>query len=397
MIQDIYFRFYDMTHLHRLSIVLSYMARFVFFLSFLMKRIGLKREILDMTVSQAIDILHDTSPEPTTRPEYTMVSHDESCDLSIIVPVYNHIDVLKRCIDSLVNQKTRFHYELLLIDDGSTDGAEILVDRYGELEDVVTIHQENRGIAGARNTGINHARGRYLMFVDCDDYVHENLVESLMSRAMEDDSDIVMCAHALVKVKDGVAYSRLPNIYPSENLLGYKNGDEIMNYPGLPWGKVYRRQLFEKVRFFPGYWYEDTIIHSMIFTQCHKYAYIPEVMYEYQWHESNFSHIQGGKNQNRAVERYWLLKAILERCEEIGLDKDAEFYTMVLKHVSAYYYPTISSLPKEVVDAMFVAGRELLIRCKPEQEVRLPYMLHITEKAILDKDISLWKLCSVNQ
>ena len=397
MIHDLYFRFLKISHNEKISILLSYIAKFVFFLRFLVKRLLLKKEIFEMNMDQAIEILRKTSPETTLKPDYSIVSSKLLYDLTIIVPVYNHLDVLARCIDSLINQETHFSYELILVDDGSTDGAQILVDEYGVQDNVKIIHQINSGIAGARNTGLRYSSGRYLMFVDCDDYVHDDLVESLMNRAEQVKADIVMCAHALVKVKNGVVTSRFPNIYPDNNMLGYKNGDEIMNYPGLPWGKVYKRELFEKVRFFPGYWYEDTIIHSLIFTQCKVYSYIPEVKYEYQWHESNFSHTQGGKGQKKSVDRYWLLQAILERSEELGFDKDAKFYTMLLKHVSAYYYPSVASLSEDIVQAMFIAGRELLLRCKPTEKVKLPYMLQQTEKALIEKDIALWKLCSVNQ
>ena len=235
------------------------------------------------------------------------------------------------------------------------------------------------------------------MFVDCDDAVKENIIETLLKPAKEQDLDIVMGAHDLVKKKDGMITEIIPNIYPQKNLLGYKNGDEIMNYAGLPWAKVYKRKLFEQVRFFPGYWYEDTIIQSLLFTQCESFAYMPTVIYDYSWHESNFSHTQGGKNQPKAVDRYWLLSAIAKQYEKMGLPIDAKFYTMLLKHISMYYYRTIATLPEEVIQAMFVAGRELLLKYKPDEKVKLPYMLRLTEKAVLENNIELWKLCSVNQ
>ncbi len=397
MIQSFYYRFLHLTHSERLSVFLAYLARFVFFLRFLLKRLALKHRFVNMTETEALSLLREKSPEPTMKPDYSMTELDGNCDLSIIVPVYNHVDVLEKCIDSIINQRTGYAYELILIDDGSTDGAQDLVEKYRTLDFVRVFHQKNGGIAGARNAGIEKSRGRYIMFVDCDDYVHDDLIDCLMARAEQDDADIVMCAHALVKVKNGVIISRIPFVESSKNLLGYKNGDWIMNYAGLPWGKVYKRRLFEKVRFFPGYWYEDTIIHSLIFTQCTSFVYIPEVKYEYQWYEGNFSHTQGGKGQIKAIDRYWLLKAIVERYEELGLKQDAVFYTMLLKHVSAYYYPTIASLPENVVQAMFIAGRELLLKHKPKEKVKLPYMLRLTERAIINNDIALWELCSVNQ
>ena len=397
MIYGFYFRFYKWTHLKYLSVLLSYLARFLFFIKFVFERIRLKRKEVVLDENTAVGLLERTSPELKTDPDYSSVDLCADLALSVIVPVYNHIDVVERCIDSIIHQKTQYCYEVLLVDDGSTDGVQNVIEKYRSHDNVCIIHQENRGIGGARNTGLCHARGQYYMFVDCDDYVHDDLVEKLLNQAFQHDADIVMCAHALVKVKDGVVQSSLPNIYPQINMLGYSNGAEILNYAGLPWGKVYKRELFEKVRFFPGYWHEDNIIHSLIFTQCNNFVYLPEVLYEYQWHESNFSHVQGGKGHKKDVDSFWMLKAITERYELLELKQGSMFYTMLLRQVSAYYYPTVSSLSEDVIQAMFVAGRELLLKYKPAERVKLPYMLRLTEKAIINKDIALWKLCSVNQ
>lgn len=398
MIEELYYRFFQMTHVKSLSVLLAYLARCVFFLRFLLKRLRLRKEENLIDPDDALTILEKTSPDPAAVPEYAMAVADPNLDLSIIVPVYNHIDILGACIDSLLNQKTSFCYELILVDDGSTDGASDFIEQYRSREQVVLIHQPNGGIAAARNTGISRARGRYLMFADCDDSVKDTLVEALMQAAASENSDIAMCGHNLVKKRNGIVTSTLPNVHPGVNMLGYKNGDEIMNYAGLPWAKVYKRELFEKVRFFPGYWYEDTIVHCLLFTQCKKFRYVPEALYDYNWYEGNFSHVQSAHQAKpKSVDRYWLLKAITENYDRIGLPHDAVFYTVLLKHVSAYCYPTVSTLPEETVQAMFFAGRELLLRYQPQEDVKLPYMLRLTEKAIVENNIALWKLCSTNQ
>lgn len=398
MIEGFYFRFYQLTNWKALSIVLAFLARFFFFLLFQIKRAFLKKESILIDEKDSLSILECTSPDPAKVPDYTTADLDPAIDLSIIVPIYNHLDVLEECIESLLHQNTRFRYELILVDDGSTDGAQSFIEQYRSRDNLVLIHQANGGIAAARNTGISHAKGRYLMFADCDDSVKDSLVETLVAAAVSADSDIAMCGHNLVKKKEGVVTSILPNVHPGVNLLGYRNGDEIMNYAGLPWAKVYKRELFEKVRFFPGYWYEDTIVHSLLFTQCEVFRYIPVALYDYNWYEGNFTHVQSSRQAKpKAVDRYWLIKAICDNYDRIGLPHNAMFYTMLLKHVSAYYYPSFSSLPKEVVQAMFLAGRELLLNYRPDERVRLPYMLRLTERAILKNDIALWKLCSVNQ
>lgn len=402
MVYGFYFRFFKWTKSKHLSVILAFIARFFFLIKFRLIKLKIKNHKAQMDERTAIEILNRTSPDPKSDIDYSEIDYsmkpwDGNTSLSIIVPVYNHLDVIEKCIDSLIQQKTQYEYEVLLVDDGSTDGAQNLVEKYRIHPNVRIVHQKNSGIAAARNTGISHAVGRYLMFVDCDDYVHENIVESMMSEALRQDAYIVMCAHNLVKVKNQTVVSRVPNVYPGKNMLGYPKEAEIMNYAGLPWGKVYKRELFSGVRFFPGYWYEDNIIHGLIFTQCSKFVYVPEILYEYQWHESNFSHTQNKRGQNKGIDSYWLLKAILDRYESLELEEGAAFYIMLLRHVSAYYYPIVSGLPEEVIEALFVVGRSLVCKYKPNGRIKLPFILQQTEKALLGNDIDLWKLCSVYQ
>ena len=207
----------------------------------------------------------------------------------------------------------------------------------------------------------------------------------------------MIAAHNLVKEKDGEVYETVPNVCPQKNLIGYKNGDEIMNYPGLPWAKVYRRELWNNVRFFPGYWYEDTIIQTLIFPQVKSYAYIPKVVYEYKWYEKNFSHTQSDSKKIRTIERYWLLIEILEKHEQLGLKKDAAFYTSLLKHFSCYYYPFIKGLDENIVEALFIVAKEEINKYKPKECKKLPFVLKSTEKAFDTGDISLWQLSSLYQ
>ncbi len=397
MIYGFYFRFYKMFHSRWLSCFLSRIAYFLYVCLFQVKRLFLKKQVVSMEREAALDIVTNAHPDPKGRPTYTNPPMDPTIDLSVIMPVYNYADLIEDCIESILNQKTTYTFELILVDDGSTDGARQILERYMDRPHVKVIFQQNKGIGGARNTGIDHAVGRYLMFIDCDDTVHDDIVQVLMEKACKEDRDIVMCAHNLSKEANGEVYQVIPNIYPDKNLMNFKNGDDIMNFAGLPWAKVYKRDLFEKVRFFPGYWYEDTIIMMLLFTQSQSFAYIPKVEYEYKWYEKNFSHVQTNATNVRTTERYWLLKAIVERYEEMGMPLDAAFYTLVLRHVSAYYYPTITGLDEQLVNAMFTLAHDLVVRYRPNTAYKLPYMLRVTEKAILEKNIALWKLASTYQ
>ncbi len=397
MIYGFYFRILKITNSEKVSLVISRLIDMLYTIRFFLLKLKIRKRKLSICKEEALKMITDIYPNPALEIEYYNKKINNELDLSIVIPVYNYVKIIRDNIESVLRQKTKYTYEIILVDDGSTDGARDIVLEYQNHPKIKVILQENQGIAGARNNGINHATGRYLMFVDCDDTVHEDMVEVLLDRAYSEDCDIVMCAHNLSKEKDGRVYQVIPNIYPSKNLLGYKNGDEIMNYAGLPWGKVYKRQMWNHVRFLPGYWYEDTIIQMLLFTQCKKFSYVSKVCYEYRWYENNFSHIQEKTSSVKCIDRYWMLVEIIQIYKNLNLPLDAEFYTLLLKHLSAYYYPTIKELEPDVVEALFILGCELLEEYRPKEKVKLPYMLKITEKAMIDRDIELWKLASVNQ
>ena len=397
MIYGFYFRFLIWTHNRALSIILSRIAYLLLCIRFNIKRCFRRKRTVSISKEEALQLVKNLYSPKDIKIEYTNKVIDPAIDLSIVVPVYNYKEQLRENIDSILQQKTKFVYELILVDDGSTDGSGDILKEYEKDPRVKVIYQENQGIGGARNTGINNAVGKYLMFAACDDILHSDIVEKLMSTAFKNDNDIVICGHNLVKYKEGKVTDIIPNIYPDRNLFSYKKKDTILNYPGLPWCKVYKRQLFFKVRYFAGYWFEDTIIHFLIFTQCQSYSYIREALYDYRWYEKNFSHVQGEKSNIRAVEFYWLLLKILDQYKEIGLPEDERFYIVLLKPLSAYYYPKIRGLNDEMVDALFVLAQELLTEYKPLKPYRLPYVLRITEKALLSGDIELWKIASRNQ
>lgn len=113
--------------------------------------------------------------------------------LSIIVPVYNGEEYLTRCVESLLGQ-TEKDCEILLIDDGSTDGSGKLCDAYSEkYGNIRTVHLKNGGVSNARNVGLAHCTGDYVGFVDCDDSVHPDMYGQMLEAARRENADIVQC------------------------------------------------------------------------------------------------------------------------------------------------------------------------------------------------------------
>lgn len=392
-----YFRFYKRIHNDLICNILAQIAYFIYLLPFFIKKLFSPKCSIDMTSEEANSIINKYYTPSAIVPEYINPKINPKLDLSVVIPVYNHKDILENCILSIINQNTKYNYEVILVDDGSTDGADEIVRKFEKNEKVKAVFQKNGGIGAARNAGINNATGRYIMFIDCDDTVHNDIVEKLLDEAYSRSYDMVMIAHNLVKKQNDHIIDSIPNVYSKYNINHFKNGDKIINLAGLPWGKVYKRSLWNDVRFFPGYWYEDTIIQFLIFTKCEKYSYIPEILYEYLWYEKNFSHAQGDKSNYKVIDNYGILLRILEKYEENKLPFDDKFYAILLRHLSTYYYPMLSEFDDSIKSAMFVLANELFVNYRPKRKVKLPYMLRQVEKAFENNDIELWKLVSCYQ
>jgi len=119
--------------------------------------------------------------------------------ISIIVPVYKVEQYLHRCVDSILSQ-TYDNFELILIDDGSPDGCPAICDEYTKNDSRVhVIHQVNQGLAEVRNVGVKQAHGEYIAFIDSDDFVSPNYIETLYSGVVDYDADISICSFSKVR------------------------------------------------------------------------------------------------------------------------------------------------------------------------------------------------------
>lgn len=123
-------------------------------------------------------------------------------EVSIIVPVYQVENYIRKCIDSILAQ-TFTDFELILVDDGSKDKSGQICDEYAGMDQRVrVIHQENSGVAAARNHGIAYANGGYLCFVDADDWIEDGMIEQCISQMKENDADILRHGHTMELWKD---------------------------------------------------------------------------------------------------------------------------------------------------------------------------------------------------
>ena len=199
--------------------------------------------------------------------------------LSVIVPVYRVETYLRKCLDSLVNQ-TYANLEIILVDDGSPDNCGAICDEYASRDSRITvIHQENRGLSGARNTGLDKATGEFVAFVDSDDYLELSMYEQLMDAAVENGADIVVGDFYTILESGTVRrYSPIQNGMPLEKVQELILEDRL---PSYVWNKIYRRKLFAGIRYEPIRGFEDLQITPRLFQRAKKVAFVPEAGYYY--------------------------------------------------------------------------------------------------------------------
>ncbi len=160
--------------------------------------------------------------------------------ISIIVPMYNSEKHIKKCLESILNQ-TYEDFELLLINDGSTDITESIIKKYDD-DRIKYYKNENQGIGKARNYGIEKSKGEYIVFIDSDDYVEKTMLEKLINKIESDKLDIVICDY----------YRKNKNRIKEEKLISFENtsikdNEEVLLKINLSvWNKIFRKSLITK-------------------------------------------------------------------------------------------------------------------------------------------------------
>lgn len=175
--------------------------------------------------------------------------------ISVIVPVYNVEEYLEECLES-IRQQTYTDIEVILVNDGSTDGSRKICERYYEKDNrFKLINQENQGQSVARNRGVKESIGQYIMFVDSDDVINTNVLEVLLPY-MKTDVDIVECR--MVRNKEELNSNEISTIvFEGNSKEAILNCIEFKEVKYCPFTKLYRREIVEKIPFLEGYIYED--------------------------------------------------------------------------------------------------------------------------------------------
>lgn len=334
----------------------------------------------------ALKKMNAIRPKPEMNDEIINLKTDEEMDLSIIVPAYNVEKYIKECIESIIGQKTKYKYELIIVNDGAVDNTDEIVRKIKD-EHIKYIVQENKGLSGARNTGINYSVGKYIMFVDSDDVMCDGSIDAMMEAVIENNADISVGAYYLFTKKDDKQY------FINQSKIIENNSEEAVKNPGYAWGKVYKRSLFDKIRFPLDAWYEDTLVCSVLYRFAEKIVVIDKPIYGYRINPEGIS--RTARSSAKSIDHYWVMEHALGLSDEMRLEHDEVLYNLVLSHMSTFLYRRISLMDDEVIKAVFIMACDMLDKIRPrEHEIKGNIFRRDLEKAFQTGNYRLWKLAS---
>ena len=217
--------------------------------------------------------------------------------ITVIVPVYNVENYLNKCLDSIITQ-TYKNIEIIVVNDGSTDASGEICKEFAEIDHrIIYIEQENAGLSAVRNTGLEIMSGDYVTFVDSDDWIEQDYLETLYKKIVEYQADIAVGNYYSFNESEGMFYFHIlgdsyyekvyDNVSIFENLY---DSQEMKSFALISaWGKLYKAGLFEQLRFDIGKLGEDGYLNQKIYLLAEKIVYIHKGIYSYRIRNNSLS------------------------------------------------------------------------------------------------------------
>lgn len=218
--------------------------------------------------------------------------------ISIIVPIYNTKKYLRECLDSILNQ-TFFDYELLLIDDGSTDGSSDIIKEYAAKDTRIRVlGGRHIGFPLSKNLGLDSAKGDYICFVDSDDSIHPQYLEILYNTIINTKADLCSCRYIPYKSTPKIIFKETGKVveHTEDRILSLFNS----LCATFMWNKIYKRELFDDIRFEDVMALSDTMVMYKIVDKAKKIATVDKSLIYYRVHPANMTH------HVRSRPEYWV-------------------------------------------------------------------------------------------
>lgn len=251
-------------------------------------------------------------------------------DLSIVVPVYNTSKYLKECLDSLVDQDLE-DYEIIIVNDGSTDLSEPIIDRYAARYPFIhALIKENSGLADTRNYGLRFVRGDYVAFVDSDDRVAKDAYRKLLDKAKSEDLDLVVSDFRYF-YEDGIKEDFIKS--GIREVTGDIHKDLILS-PLFAWNKLYKTSYFKSLDIvYPKLWYEDIPVTLNAFLRTDKIGYVKEALFDYRQREGS---IMASKYDKRTYDIFEVLDKTLDSLKDLKAGYEEELEYLLIEQLLVY-------------------------------------------------------------
>lgn len=206
--------------------------------------------------------------------------------ISIIIPVFNVRPYLETALESVIRQ-TYSHLEIIVIDDGSTDGSGVICDDFAKRDErIKVIHQENRGLSSARNAGLDNMSGEAVAFLDPDDSCHPDYIKAMAEAMEREKADIAVCRYTMRYEDKAVRHNRKKFTYPEAKAGVYKRTEALQALVDRRinvsvWNKLYSSKLWSNIRFPDGRNYEDIDVMLRVFDICEAVYVMDHSLYYY--------------------------------------------------------------------------------------------------------------------
>lgn len=281
--------------------------------------------------------------------------------LSVIVPIYKVELYLSKCVDSLLNQDLpKEDYEIVLVDDGSPDGCPAICDEYANTYDnVKVIHRNNGGLSAARNSGIGVAQGKYVQFVDSDDYLESNVLKTLVEKMEVDGLDILRFNYKNVneqyEVFEPNKESKPFVDYRDEICDGLTFLNERLGFGCYVWQFMLRRELLEGCAFKEGIYLEDTDWTPRLLLKASRVTSTDLIVYDYLIREGSITQSVDEKKKRKVLNDLFLsICSLQELMKEVG---DKRWFLGMVSQVTL-------SLCSYVVDHFYESSHEVIEQLK---------------------------------
>ena len=286
---------------------------------------------------------------------------DESVDLTLVIPVYNAEKYLPVCLQSVLNQHTQYRYEVVCVNDGSSDKSGEILEQYAlQYANLHVYTQPNGGISAARNTGIEYAHGTYIGFVDNDDYVADSYVEKMLAAAFLHRADVVQVGYDRVESNGKVLHSYHKGDFAVEREDYVRLYDSLR---GTIWGGCFHRNVFRNIRFPVGYWYEDMINKLVLLRLTKRLVSIDECLYYWVARSDSAMSTYWKSYKIQSLDQIWLPKCLSEYSATVlELPEDELLRTTFLHENSYILFVRTHRLPTRIRRAVYTLAKDNLHR-----------------------------------